>query len=169
MKKAEIFVIITLPKIPFKDKQRGKMKKIDLRSDTVTRPSFAMRQAIFEAEVGDDVMREDPTVNKLESFAAELLGKEEALFVTSGTQGNLLSVLAHCERGDEFIAGTQSHLYPSFLRSKDIIILGAELLRLVTHLDVNQEDMQVVLSAFREFYSEDRSEMECINTFSSVY
>lgn len=87
------------------------MKQIDLRSDTVTKPSPAMRQAMFHAEVGDDVMGEDPTINELEAFAAELLGKEAALFVASGTQGNLLSVLTHCERGDEYIAGSQSHLY----------------------------------------------------------
>jgi len=87
------------------------MKTIDLRSDTVTKPSLAMRQAICSAEVGDDVFGEDPTVNQLEAFAADLLGKEASLFVTTGTQGNLLSVLSHCERGDEFIAGQQSHLY----------------------------------------------------------
>lgn len=87
------------------------MKWIDLRSDTVTRPPLAMRQAMFEAEVGDDVMGEDPTVNRLEAFSADLCGKEAALFVTSGTQGNLLSVLSHCERGDEVILGTQSHIF----------------------------------------------------------
>lgn len=87
------------------------MKNIDLRSDTVTKPSIAMRQAIFNAEVGDDVMGEDPTVNQLEAYAAALLGKEAALFVATGTQGNLLSVLSHCQRGDEYIAGQQSHLY----------------------------------------------------------
>ena len=87
------------------------MKIIDMRSDTVTKPSAGMRQAIFNAEVGDDVMGEDPTVNQLEAYAAELLGKESALFVATGTQGNLLSVLSHCQRGEEFIAGQQSHLY----------------------------------------------------------
>lgn len=87
------------------------MKVIDLRSDTVTKPTKAMRQVIFSAEVGDDVLGEDPSVNKLEAYAAHLLGKEAALFVTSGTQGNLLSVLSHCERGDEYIAGQMSHLY----------------------------------------------------------
>jgi threonine aldolase len=70
-----------------------------------------MRQRIFQAEVGDDVMGEDPTVNQLEETAAALLGKEAALFVATGTQGNLLSVLSHCERGEEWIAGQQSHLY----------------------------------------------------------
>ncbi len=83
---------------------------IDLRSDTVTQPSEEMRIAIYQAEVGDDVLGEDPTVNQLESHAAKLLGKESALFVTSGTQGNLLSVMAHCGRGEEFIAGSASHL-----------------------------------------------------------
>ncbi len=87
------------------------MTTIDLRSDTVTKPTLAMREAIFRAEVGDDVFREDPTVNQLEAYSAELTGKEAALFVTSGTQGNLLSVLSHCERGEEFIAGSQSHIF----------------------------------------------------------
>lgn len=87
------------------------MRFIDLRSDTVTRPSKEMRKAIFNAPVGDDVLREDPTVNQLEAYAAELLGKEAGLFVSSGTQGNLLSVLSHCDRGHEYIAGQQSHLY----------------------------------------------------------
>lgn len=87
------------------------MKFIDLRSDTVTRPSVAMRQVMSAAEVGDDVMGEDPTVNQLEDYAAELLGTEAALFVATGTQGNLLSVLSHCQRGEEYIAGQQSHLY----------------------------------------------------------
>ena len=84
--------------------------QIDLRSDTVTQPSEAMREAIRHSKLGDDVMGEDPTVNQLELHAAKLLGKESALFVTSGTQGNLLSVLSHCERGEEFIAGSTSHL-----------------------------------------------------------
>lgn len=87
------------------------MRKIDLRSDTVTQPSQRMREAMCSAEVGDDVMGEDPTVNQLEAYAANLLGKPAALFVASGTQGNLLSVLSHCERGEEFIAGSASHLF----------------------------------------------------------
>src|SRR5437899_12928276 len=86
-------------------------KKIDLRSDTVTKPSQHMREVMCRAEVGDDVMGEDPTVNRLEQHAAELLGKEAALFVSSGTQGNLLSVMAHCERGEEYIAGCTSHIF----------------------------------------------------------
>ena len=87
------------------------MRKIDLRSDTVTLPSPPMRRAMAEAEVGDDVYGEDPTVNRLEAMAAEMLGMEAGLFVSSGTQGNLLALLSHCERGDEYIAGQGSHIY----------------------------------------------------------
>lgn len=87
------------------------MKTIDLRSDTVTRPTEAMIQAMAEAEVGDDVYREDPTVNRLESIAAEILGKEAALLVTSGTQGNQVAVLTHCHNGDEVILEADSHLF----------------------------------------------------------
>jgi threonine aldolase len=87
------------------------MRQIDLRSDTVTLPSEPMRAAMAAAEVGDDVYGEDPTVNKLEAFAANLLGKEAALFVASGTQSNLLAIMSHCERGDEYIVGQQGHTY----------------------------------------------------------
>ncbi len=87
------------------------MREIDFRSDTKTMPTQEMRQAIAEAELGDDVAGEDPTVNRLEQMAAEMLGKEAAVLVTSGTQGNLVSVLAHCQRGDEVILGTSSHIY----------------------------------------------------------
>ena len=76
---------------------------IDLRSDTVTRPTPAMREAMANAEVGDDVFRDDPTVNRLEAETAELLGKDAGLFVPSGTQSNLCALLAHCQRGDEYI------------------------------------------------------------------
>jgi threonine aldolase len=87
------------------------MEYIDLRSDTVTKPTPEMRAAMAEAEVGDDVYGDDPTVNRLQEIAAELMGKEEALFVPSGTMGNLLALLAHCQRGDEVIVGNQSHIY----------------------------------------------------------
>ena len=86
-------------------------KVIDLRSDTVTLPSPSMRRAMAEAEVGDDVYGEDPTVNRLERLAAEMLGKPAALFVASGTMGNLSAVLAHCGRGREAILGDESHIY----------------------------------------------------------
>lgn len=87
------------------------MELVDLRSDTVTKPTPEMREAMAEAEVGDDVYRDDPTVNRLESLAAEMLGKEAALFVPSGTMGNLLALLVHCQRGDEVIVGDKSHIY----------------------------------------------------------
>lgn len=86
------------------------MKVIDLRSDTVTHPTPAMRQAMFEAEVGDDVYREDPTVNRLEMMAAGIMGKEAALFTPSGTQSNLIAVLTHTHHGDEIIVGDESHI-----------------------------------------------------------
>lgn len=84
---------------------------IDLRSDTLTKPTDAMIRAMAEAEVGDDVYREDPTVNRLEEIAAERLGKEAALFVTSGTQGNQVAVLTHCVNGDEVIVEADSHIF----------------------------------------------------------
>lgn len=84
---------------------------IDLRSDTVTKPSAAMRKAMSEAKLGDDVFGEDPTVNVLEHTAAEILGTESAIYVCSGTQSNLLSLFSHCQRGDEYIAGQLSHIY----------------------------------------------------------
>ena len=84
---------------------------IDLRSDTVTAPSEAMRAAVAEAVVGDDVWGDDPTVAELEAKTAALLGKEAAVFVSSGTQGNLCALMAHCQRGDEYIVGDTAHTY----------------------------------------------------------
>ena len=84
---------------------------IDLRSDTVTKPTEAMRETMAAAPVGDDVYGEDPTINRLEESAAALLETDSALFCASGTQGNLLALLAHCQRGDEFIVGQNSHTY----------------------------------------------------------
>jgi len=86
------------------------MKFIDLRSDTVTVPTDEMREAMFRADVGDDVYGDDPTVVELEEFAAKLVGKEAALFVPSGTFGNQLCLLTHCKRGDEVILGDDSHI-----------------------------------------------------------
>jgi len=83
---------------------------VDLRSDTVTRPTPAMRRAMAEAEVGDDQYGEDPTINRLEDLAADMLGKEASLFVVGGTMGNLCAVLAHCQRGQEVIMGDQCHI-----------------------------------------------------------
>lgn len=84
---------------------------IDLRSDTVTRPSDAMRLAMSRAEVGDDVYGDDPSVNLLEQEAAELTGKEAALFLPTGTQANLVALLTHCQRGEEYIVGQKAHNY----------------------------------------------------------
>lgn len=84
---------------------------IDLRSDTVTKPCKDMRQVMYEAEVGDDVTGDDPTINQLESYSAKLLGKEAGLFVPSGSQANLISLLTHCQRGEEYIAGQEAHCY----------------------------------------------------------
>jgi threonine aldolase len=84
---------------------------IDLRSDTVTQPTPAMREAMSRAEVGDDVYGEDPTINRLEALAAEMVGKEAALFVPTGTMGNAIALITHCRRGDEIIMGDRSHTY----------------------------------------------------------
>jgi threonine aldolase len=84
---------------------------IDLRSDTVTRPSPAMRQAMAQAEVGDDVWGDDPSVQQLEALAAQMLGKQAALYVSSGTQSNLVALLSHCQRGDEYLVGQDAHTY----------------------------------------------------------
>ncbi len=86
------------------------MKIIDLRSDTITYPTPEMRRAMFEAEVGDDVYGEDPTINRLEAMAAERIGKEAALFTTSGTQSNLIAVLTHTHHGNEIILGSEAHI-----------------------------------------------------------
>ena len=87
------------------------MTMVDLRSDTVTQPTAAMREAMLAAQVGDDVYGEDPTVNALQARLADDLGFEAGLFVPSGTQSNLLALLAHCERGDEYLVGMDAHTY----------------------------------------------------------
>lgn len=105
------------------------MIRVDLRSDTVTHPSPEMRRAMYQAEVGDDVYGDDPTVNRLQEKAAEMLGKEAGLFVTSGTQGNLVSVLAHCTRGDAFIVGDKAHIYLN--EANGTSVLGGLAIKLV--------------------------------------
>jgi len=87
------------------------MNYIDLRSDTVTQPTPEMRAAMAKAEVGDDVYGEDPTINRLQELAAEKMGKPAGLFVASGTMGNLIAALAHCQRGDEVIVGKKNHVF----------------------------------------------------------
>ena len=98
------------------------MEFVDLRSDTVTKPTPAMREAMAKAEVGDDVYGEDPTVNRLQEMAAEMMGKEAGLFVASGTMGNLAGVLAHCQRGDEVIVGNKAHTF--LFEAGGISVLG---------------------------------------------
>ena len=87
------------------------MKIIDFRSDTVTKPTKKMREVMIEADVGDDVYGDDPTVNMLEAYTAELLGFDAALFTSSGTSANLLALMSHCQRGDEYIVGQDAHTY----------------------------------------------------------
>ena len=84
---------------------------IDLRSDTVTKPTDEMRKVMQNAKVGDDVYGEDPTINKLEALAANMLGTQDSIFCASGTQTNLLALMTHCERGDEYIVGQHAHTY----------------------------------------------------------
>ena len=84
---------------------------VDLRSDTVTRPSAAMREAMAHAEVGDDVFGDDPSVNALQRRIADELGFEAALFMPSGTASNLVALMAHCQRGDEYLVGQLAHCY----------------------------------------------------------
>jgi threonine aldolase len=119
------------------------MKTIDLRSDTVTLPSPQMRQAIYEAELGDDVFGEDPTVQRLERRLADLVGKEAALLVASGTMGNLVCVLTHCGRGDEVILGDQSHTF--YYEAGGISALGG----IHPHTIANQRDGTLRLEDIR--------------------
>lgn len=119
------------------------MQIIDLRSDTLTQPTPAMRQAMANAEVGDDVYGEDPTVRRLEDRAAERLGKGAGLFVSSGTQGNLVSLLTHCGRGDEAIMGDQSHTFR--YEQGGCAALGG----IMPHLVRNQSDGSMKLDEIR--------------------
>ncbi len=98
------------------------MEFVDLRSDTVTQPTPAMREAMAEAPVGDDVYGEDPTVNRLQAMAADMMGKEAGLFVSSGTMGNLTAVLSHCQRGDEAMLGNKAHTF--LFEAGGISVLG---------------------------------------------
>ena len=107
------------------------MKVYDLRSDTVTHPTEEMRAAMARAEVGDDVMGEDPSVNQLEEMAAEMVGKEAAVLVASGTMGNLVSILAQTQRGDEVVAGNESHVF--WNECGGASVLGGLQLRQVTN------------------------------------
>jgi threonine aldolase len=124
------------------------MATIDLRSDTVTRPTAEMRRAMAAAEVGDDVWGEDPTVNALEERGAELLGKEAAVFVSSGTMGNLVSLMAHVPRGGEIIAGAQSHIVRDEAAGHAVVV-GASVLQLRDGPDGTLDPVDVA-TAFRD-------------------
>jgi len=124
------------------------MPPIDLRSDTVTRPSPQMRRAMAEAEVGDDVFGDDPTVNALEERAAELLGKEAGLFVASGTMGNLVAQLAHLARGQETIGGREHHLVIDEAAGHAVIV-GTSVRSLEDNPDGTM-DLDAVDAAFRD-------------------
>ncbi len=117
------------------------MDTIDLRSDTVTRPTPEMRAAMARAEVGDDVYGEDPTINRLQELAAQMVGKEAGLFVPSGTMGNLTAVLSHCNRGDEIILGNLSHIF--YFEAGGVSALGGVHSRQLS----NQPDGTLELSA----------------------
>ncbi|WP_066048265.1 low-specificity L-threonine aldolase [Robertmurraya korlensis] len=120
---------------------------IDLRSDTVTKPTKEMREAAFFTEVGDDVYGEDPAVNKLEEEAAAILGKEAALFVTSGTQGNQIAVLTHCRPGQELLLEAESHIF--YYESGAVSALAGVQTRTI-HGSKGAMDPQLVRSAIRE-------------------
>jgi threonine aldolase len=124
------------------------MALIDLRSDTVTRPSPRMRRAMAEAEVGDDVFGDDPTVNALEERAAALLGKEAGLFVASGTMGNLVAQLAHLGRGQETIASAESHLV-SDEAAGHAVVVGTSIRALPDRPD-GTLDLDLVAESFRD-------------------
>lgn len=117
------------------------MDFIDLRSDTVTKPTEEMRQAMYQAEVGDDVYRDDPTVNRLEELVAREMGKEAALFVASGTMANQVAVMTHTRRGDEIILGEKSHIYVNEVAG--VAYLAGVQTALITEIDGVMDPRQV--------------------------
>ena len=128
-------------------KRRRAMRIIDLRSDTITLPTEKMRQAMYEAELGDDVYGEDPTVNKLEQLAASMLKKEAALFTSSGTMSNLLAVLTHTRPGDEIILGSEAHMF--WYEVGGAAALGGVIMRTVANDEYGQMDFGAVEEAIR--------------------
>ena len=116
----------------------------DFRSDTVTLPTPEMKQAIFDAELGDDVYGEDPTVNELERLSAEIFGKEDAILVSTGTMGNLVSILAHCQRGEQIIIGDKCHIYRA--EAGGIASLGGIVPRILKNDDDGTMDLNEIES-----------------------
>ena len=141
---------VNADKEPFRARRRptrGKgshVRTVELRSDTKTKPSQAMRRAIFTAEVGDDVSGEDPTVNRLEQMAADIMAKEAALYVTSGTMGNLTALLTHCGRGQEVVLGDKTHIFWAEVGG------AAALGGLAYHIVPNRPDGTIALPALEE-------------------
>ncbi len=123
------------------------MTVIDLRSDTVTQPTEAMRKAMAQAEVGDDVLGEDPTVVRLENMAAEMLGKEAGLFTASGTMSNLVAALTHCRRGDEVIMGSEAHMF--WNETGGAATLAGVQVQLVPNDDLGRINAEDVAAAIR--------------------
>ena len=123
------------------------MRVIDLRSDTLTQPTEAMRKAMAEAEVGDDVFGEDPSINRLEQMAAEMLGKEDAMLTPSGTMSNLIAALTHCNRGDEVIMGSEAHMFWNEVAGA--ATLAGVQVRLVPNDDQGRMDPAEVAAAIR--------------------
>ncbi len=123
------------------------MNVIDLRSDTVTKPTGEMRRAMYEAEVGDDVYGEDPSINQLQERAAELLGKEAGLLMASGTMSNLVAALTHCQRGDEIVMGDQAHMF--WNESAGASALAGAQVRLVPNDDQGRIDPGDLAAAIR--------------------
>ncbi len=131
------------------------MRKIDLRSDTVTLPSPEMMRAIAEAKLGDDVYGDDPTVNRLEELAAEKVGKEAAVLVASGTMGNLCGILAHCGRGDEAIVGDESHIYN--YEAGGASVLGGVAYHVVPTTAAGELPLEALAGALRNSYDPHQS------------
>ena len=123
------------------------MKIIDLRSDTITLPTEEMRQAMYEAEVGDDVFGEDPTVNRLEELAAQMTGKEAALFTPSGTMSNLIAILTHTCPGDEILMGSEAHMF--WYEVGGAAALGGVVMRTLPNDQDGRIDLGAVEAAIR--------------------
>jgi threonine aldolase len=128
-------------------RKRYNAPMIDLRSDTLTRPTAGMREAMARAEVGDDVYGEDPTVNALEARSAALLGKEAGLFVPTGAMGNLLAVLVHCRYGDEVLAGDKSHVFLNEGGAPSV--LGGTTMRTVPNAPTGEIPLDALAGAIR--------------------
>ena len=124
------------------------MTIIDLRSDTVTQPTAKMKKAMIEAELGDDVLGDDPTVIRLEDRAAAWLGKEAALFCVSGTMSNLVAVLTHCNRGDEMIVGDRAHMFLN--EAGNASALGGIHVRTVPNDERGMLDPNAIADSLRE-------------------